>query len=152
MVVSVRAKSLLNFAKENISKRELKKHLINTLTKTEVLKIKQLTGFDLTGYKRVIDNYSIQHTLKKHGGNKQRIQGQIPVKIADLGLIPYIVKTSNIIFSGKNKKGLDCILYQLEFNNKFFYVEEIRTGRKEICLNTFYIKKPLKLAKSKWLV
>jgi hypothetical protein len=116
---------------------------ISVIDKKEAAFLKSKTGFDFTGYKRIIDNYGIKHTLKEHGKEStEKPRGQIAVTKEDFELIPEIVKTENVIFSGKNKHGKNCILYEAEFNNVFFYVEEIRTGKKELALNTMYKRKP----------
>lgn len=57
-------------------------------------------------------------------------------------LIKLQLKTDNIIYSGKSKTGNDSILYEYIENNIFFYVEEVRTGRKQLCIKTLYKRKP----------
>jgi hypothetical protein len=42
---------------------------------------------------------------------------------------------------GKNKIGKRVIKYVKRINGTIIYLEEVRTNRKELCLNTMYIKK-----------
>jgi hypothetical protein len=57
-------------------------------------------------------------------------------------LIPQIVSSENIIWVGKNKLGRDCLLYEAIIDEVFYYVEEIRVGRKGLAMNTLYKRKP----------
>ena len=52
--------------------------------------------------------------------------------------MPQIVKSQNIIHVSKNKLGNDIILYEAIIKDTFYYVEEVRKGRKELCMATMY--------------
>jgi hypothetical protein len=120
-----------------------KKVNINTVDENEAKILKAKTGFDLLGYKRVIDKSSINHVIKEHGNEKtEASRGQIAITKKDFELIPLIVKSQNVIYSGKTKAGLDCILYEIIIKNTYYYVEEIRKGKKELCLKSMYKRKP----------
>ncbi len=85
---------------------------------------------------------SINHSIKQHGNRKkEKLRGQIAITPEDFELVPQIVKSKNVIFAGKNRLGHDCLLYQARINNTYYYIEEIRTGRKHLALNTFYKRK-----------
>jgi hypothetical protein len=102
------------------------------------------TGFDLTDFERTIDNYSIKHTLKKHGNAKtESNRGQIAVEEQDFEHIPEIVANADIILSNeKNDLGNTLIKYVKDlFSTNYFYVEEIRTGKKQVNLQTLYKRK-----------
>ncbi|MEQ1554090.1 MAG: hypothetical protein ABL929_07925 [Ferruginibacter sp.] len=106
---------------------------LGIVSDTQAVMLKAKTGFNLAGYKRVIDKYAIKHTLKKHGNEKQeKLRGQIAVTEKDFENIPEIVQSQNVIFSGKNRQGKDCLLYEAKIGNTYYYVEEIRTGKKAI--------------------
>ncbi|HFG0565250.1 hypothetical protein [Flavobacterium psychrophilum] len=120
-----------------------KKVEINIIDKIEANLLKLKTGFDLFGYKRIIDRSSIKHTIKEHGNiNTEFKRGQIAVTEKDFKLVPQIVKSENVIYSGKSKAGIDCVLYEIIIENTYYYVEEIRTGKKELCLKSMYKRKP----------
>lgn len=110
-------------------------------SEAELLEIK--TGFKLIGFKRIIDKFGINHTLKNHGNSDiEKRRGQIAITEKDFELVPQIVKSQNVIHVSKNKIGNDIILYEAIIKDTFYYVEEVRKGRKELCMATMYKKKP----------
>lgn len=120
-----------------------KKVQINIIEEQEAKILALKTGFDLLGFKRIIDKSGINHTLQLHGNEKmEQSRGQIAVTVKDFQLIPDIVKSENVIYSGKSKLGLDCILYEIVIQDTYYYVEEIRNGKKELCLKSMYKRKP----------
>jgi len=104
---------------------------IDLLTNKEIKEIKKITGKDLTGYKRTLDISGIKHSIKKHPN----------LSYSDFLLIPIIVK--NYDFIGKGKKD-DIIVYKKEIGNEYFYIEQIRKGRKKLVIKTFYKRKKRK--------
>lgn len=115
---------------------------LGVIKETQASLIKAKAEIDVKGYKRIIDISAIKHTLKKHGNPKTELhRGQIAVTEKDFEKIPLIVKSKNIIYSGKNKIGRDCLLYEAKIGNIFFYIEEIRTGKKQLALNTLFKRK-----------
>ncbi len=109
----------------------------------QAIAIENKTELNVSGYTRIIDVYGVKHTFKNHGDPiTEAKRGQIAVTKEDFLLIPQIVLTENIIYSGKNKIGKDCLLYEAIINDIFYYVEEIREGRKELAMNTLYKRKP----------
>jgi putative DNA methylase len=135
-------KRLVEFAKnsKNATNSKLQINVIDEL-EAEFLELK--TGFKLLGYKRIIDKFSINHTLKNHGNVKtEALRGQIAITDEDFELIPKIIISKNIIHTSKNNMGNDLILYEAIIENTFYYVEEVRKGRKELCMTTMYKRKP----------
>ncbi len=135
-------KELVEFA-INSRNSTNKKVEINIIDDLEATILKAKTGFNLLGFKRIIDKSSINHTMRLHGNIKtEASRGQIAITQKDFELIPKIVKSENVIYAGKSKLGIDCILYEAIINNTYYYVEEIRKGKKELCLKTLYKRKP----------
>lgn len=101
------------------------------------------TGFDVSGYERVIDNYSVKHSFKKHGSEATEApRGQIAITADDFARIPEIVENADRIENaGKTPQGRDTILYVKRFNGETFYFEEIRTGKNELVPSTLYKRK-----------
>lgn len=105
--------------------------------------VKQLTGLDIDGYTHVIDIFAIRHTIFKHGNAaKEAKRGQIAVTL------DYIEKASKVVLSpdeiidgGCNDIGRRVLIYQKRINNNVFYLEEIRTKKKELAMQTMYIKR-----------
>ena len=115
--------------------------IIDKISDREADLIKRKTNFDLTGYIHVIDKSAINHTLKFHGSVGGGLRGQIAVKETDFILIPEILKSENIIYSNKDKIGNDCLLYQAEIDSVYYYIVEIRTGKKQLAMQTMYKRK-----------
>ena len=140
--MSKEIKELVQFA---ISSKNAvnKKVSISTITVSEAKTLKAKTDLDLNGYTRIIDKFGINHTLKEHGNEKtERPRGLIPVTKEDFEFIPEIVKSENVIYSGKSKLGLDCLLYEAIIDEIYYYIEEVRKGKKELCIKTMYKRKP----------
>lgn len=121
----------------------IRKVSMGELSTAQVEAVKQATGHDLTGYRRIVDNYAIKHILNEHGdAKKEADRGLIPVTKEDILRIPDIVENpDNIIPAGKTRVGRDSILYEKRFNGVIFYLEEKRTGKNEIAAVTLYKKK-----------
>lgn len=98
-------------------------------------------GIDLSEFSHAIDTYAIQHTMEKHGsGAKEHLRGQIPVSEADLMSIPDVVMNPDAIRVGqKNRVGRSLISYVKHMpDGSTIVVEEIRTGRKQLALQSMW--------------
>lgn len=138
-------KALVEFAKNSKNSTNTKLQ-INVVDEAEAEFLELKTGFKLLGYKRIIDKFSINHTLKNHGNIKtEALRGQIAITDEDFELIPQIVLSKNVIHTSKNNMGNDLILYEAVIENTFYYVEEVRKGKKELCMTTMYKRKPTTL-------
>lgn len=116
---------------------------ISKISDAEAEEIRRLLGIDLKGYARVLDNYSVLHTFKKHGSaDAEKLRGQLHITEDDFELIGIIAVPENIVMTSNNRLGKDTILYQATIYNIYFYVEEIREKRKQTVLNTMYKRKP----------
>jgi riboflavin synthase len=117
-----------------------KKMVIDIVSYKEIELLKKI-GLDVTGFKRIMDYSAVRHILKGHGDpQKENERGQIAISESDFIFIPYITKHfSNIRFS-KNRIGLTVILYEYKGENIIYYLEEVRTGKKELALSTMYKK------------
>ena len=68
--------------------------------------------------------------------------GQVPIGIDDFEKIPEILGNPDKITGiGKNSDGLETIEYQKRFNGTVIYVQEVRTGRRELATKTMYKRK-----------
>lgn len=110
----------------------------------EAAALKKVTGLDLAGYRHTLDNYSINHIHKQHGNPaKEAARGQLPVTKEDVQRIPEIITTADrVSLQGKTKIGRPVIVYEKRFNGWVYFVEEQRTGKKELAAVTLYKKRP----------
>ncbi len=107
-------------------------------------RIKAETGFDLKGFERIIDNYGVRHTMKKHGNAKaEAARGQIAVTIEDFALIPRITSDPDEVFhDGKNKVGRDVLVFCKVIDGiGYRHVEEIRPKGKLVATDSLRKKK-----------
>jgi len=101
-------------------------------------------NFDLDGYKHNIDIYGVRHTLKNHGNEiSEAKRGQVAVTSKDIKKIPDIIYSyDKVEFSGKNKIGRETITFTKKMNDgTTIYIEEIRSGNKELTLNSMRKRK-----------
>ena len=90
----------------------------------------------------VIDNSAVKHIFKFHSSHDEELRGQLPLAKSDLLMIPEIVKNYDSLNVSVNKRNQEVILYSKTFSdNTTFYVEEVRSGRKELAACTMYKRK-----------
>jgi len=114
-------------------------------------RIKEKTELDFSGYYISIDNYSIKHTLEKHGNPiTEAKRGQINISKEDFFLLPEIIfNFDNVSYDKKlNKKGAnsECLKFEKTIGDVYFVIKEIRTVIKKgkinrIVLQTMYKRK-----------
>jgi hypothetical protein len=97
------------------------------LTKKEVTELSEIAGVNLDGYVRTLDAAGIIHALKHRN-----------IDEADLLLIPFIVANYDIIGYGTKD---NTLVYKKLIGQEYFYVEEIRKGRKKLVIKTLYKRK-----------
>jgi len=106
-------------------------------------KVKEITGLSVDGYEHIIDNFAIKHTILKHGNAKtEEKRGQYAVTLDYFEKIIEVVKNPDDVFDGGiNDIGRRVIVYEKNINGIIVYLEEIRTKKRELALQTMYIKK-----------
>ena len=96
-------------------------------------------------YLHVVDNYAIRHIINKHSNEKELLRGQETVQLNDLLRIPDILRTYNTVkLEQRNNKTM--VIYEKAYDDHICHlVEEVREGRKEQAVVTFYKTKKGKL-------
>lgn len=128
----------------NSTENELLKTILSTILEEEAQLIKDQTDLEVANYSRVIDNYAIKHVIKNHGNPQtEKQRGQIAIEITDFEKIDEITQNPDkISYEGKNDTGRDTIKYQKSIaETLYLYLEEVRTKRKELAMNTLYKRK-----------
>ena len=88
-------------------------------------------NLDISGFSHYIYSDDVRHLIKRHGqGSKDRNS----ITNQDFLLIPIIQKEYDKIWVSKTKQGLDAITYVKEIIDEYYYVEEIRTGKKKLAV------------------
>ena len=105
--------------------------ILSHLPKYQAQIIETQIGVDLTGVERILDTYGIKHTIKEHGSEKtELLRGQLPINIDDFELIPKIIQTENVKYSGKNSLKQDVFVFERRIGNLYFIVEAVRFSKK----------------------
>jgi len=94
---------------------------------SESMMLRTLTGIDFRGYIHCIDGSGINHAMRHHN-----------ITVNDIMLVPFILDNYDFIGLGKKK---NTIVYKKLIGKEYFYVEEIRTGRKKLTIKTLYKRK-----------
>ena len=111
----------------------------------ELLELAARHGIDLAGYKHVIETTGIQHSVNRHGG---RSNDREPLSLEDYLLIPFIIRNRDkvsVSTTMTKRHEANVLVYEKQIGLEFYYVEEIRTGKKSLAFHTMYkreIKKP----------
>lgn len=103
-------------------------------TRPELL---QNTGFNLTDFEALIDNYAVIHTFKSHGNaRKEEARGQFAIEEDDFGLVPMILAEPDAVFAdGKTKQGRDALVFtKLVGDVGYWLVQEIRPSKKTLAM------------------
>jgi hypothetical protein len=134
--------NIKKFVKKSLQEKsnKQKKHYLGKVPENQTKEILELTGINIKTFDFVIENYFLIHTLKKHGNHKQeQKRGQIGIKNTDFEIIPEILKEpDNISYLGKSKQGNILLQYKKQIKNLYFYIVEIRKGKREIVGKTLF--------------
>ena len=100
-------------------------------------------GVNITkDYKHTIDNNSINHAMNRHSSEREKLQGQIPITENDLENIGDVIDNYDSIETERNNRGQDVIIYTKQYNDgTTYYIEEVRTGRKELAMQSIRKRK-----------
>ena len=113
------------------------------LNDEELKRLSRRTKLDLHVTGRVISTNEVWHAYKKHSKDES------PIEFSDFALIEIIVQYyDSVRYSGKNKQGLDIIVYEKVLGDKFFVAEEVRTKRGKLAFKSIYKVKLKKQRKS----
>ena len=123
---------------------ELKNHAVKFPINDEVKALlEEEMEYNFDEYSFQIDIYAIKHILKEHGNeSKEDTRGQIAVKDEDILLVFDVLQFPDLILnSGKNKLGKETITFIKQVDNRYVIIQEVRTGRKTVALNSMRIFK-----------
>jgi len=102
--------------------------------------IRAASGIEAGDFRHSVDSFGIRHILKEHGTEATELpRGQIPITAEDIARIPEIVSApDSVSYAGKDKAGLDLIQYVKRDGDVLTYVEEVRTGRRELVAKSMW--------------
>ncbi len=138
-------KTLLDFIQtfSHAATNRQEKYIFGEVNQSEIATLLQLTNLDVSGFRRIIDNFGVRHAFKKHGRPAtEEPRGQIPILPKDFEQILEIVLFFDEIIAEQSKKGLLIVRYEKQFEDFILiYAEEIRFGQREIAFQTLYKRK-----------
>ena len=120
--------------------------IIDDTIDEELMKLAASQGIDLNGFKHVIETSGIQHSENRHG---KQSKDREPLSLEDYLLVPFIIRNRDkvSISTSKSKRHeMGIVVYEKLIGSNYYYVEEIRTGKKSLAFQTLYNKdnkKPL---------
>ena len=105
-------------------------------------RIKNNLGIDLENYNISLKAYSIRHILNRHGNNKEKLRGQIPVTYTDFKLVQKIISDYDLIInSGSTKNGKMVITFVKEINDKYYLVNYVSDKNHNLEIQTMWKQK-----------
>ena len=121
---------ILNVVQAAVLDRKASESLFPVSEETRAYCKKNL-NLDVAGYYHYMDSDIVKHLIKRHG---QSSNDRNPISMQDFLLIPIIQKEFDYRWVSKTKQGLLAITYVKKVVDTYYYVEEIRTGRKKLAL------------------
>ena len=137
-------------ADKNTSKRHAKEAILPVL-ENEAIELSDATGLKITAeYKHIVDKSGINHAFNHHGNHTEKLRGQMKLTDEDILKVPEIIVHYDNVRRPLNQKGEpaktyngnDLIQYEKTFGDgTTYYVEEVRTGRKELAFSSMWKRK-----------
>ncbi len=121
-------------------------YVIGSVTVPEIAFVAFVSGFDVSMYRHIVENYALQHTLRKQGNYITEVaRGQFVVSPETFLFIPMIIASFDSL-SYELLKNRHTLIYEKEIGERrYFYIAEIRVGRKkQICAQTLWVRKAKK--------
>ena len=112
--------------------------IIDDTIDEELMKLAASQGIDLNGFKLVIETSGIQHSENRHG---KQSKDREPLSLEDYLLVPFIIRNRDkvSISTSKSKRHeMGIVVYEKLIGSNYYYVEEIRTGKKSLAFQTLY--------------
>lgn len=112
--------------------------IIDDTIDEELMTLAANHGINLKGYKHVIETTGIQHSINRHG---EQSNDREPLSIEDFLLVPFIIRNRdkvNISTTTTKKHDTKVLVYEKQIGLDYYYVEEIRTGKKSLAFHTLY--------------
>lgn len=137
---------LVSLAMEAVAGKEGNKHFVDyrPVTQKEAKDIHDKTDIDVTGFVHVLDEASVRHMIRRHGNPETEAKrGQIAVTVEDMALLPLIVSQYDSVEKGNDEPGkLPTIVYKKRIGACYYFVEEIRSGRRKLAAKTIRKTQP----------
>ena len=133
-------REFLNFVR-NLKDNKNKVLSLGKIPEKLAIQLSEDSEIKIVNYEFVIDVYAVKHILRNHSNSdKERKRGQKNITDEDFELIPEIINNPDIVFyDGKNDLGRDTFQFQKKIDDKYVIIKEVRTGKKQLALNTMRV-------------
>ncbi|MCL2681956.1 MAG: hypothetical protein FWE63_00555 [Bacteroidales bacterium] len=131
--------------------RQHAKEIIFPVLENSAKELSDATGLKITTeYKHIVDKSGINHAFNHHGNDTEKLRGQMRLTDEDILKIPEIIIYYDDVRRPLNQKGdpaktyngNDLIQYEKTFHDgTTYYVEEVRTGKKELVFSSMWKRK-----------
>jgi hypothetical protein len=122
-------------------KCECKDISIGKVFNAMALSIAATTGVRLFGVEKIISDYAVRHTIKRHGNDKEeRERGQRGITSKDFELIPDILLNPDEVVKGSIERGRQSILFIKAIGDTYYAAFVLDDKRKELVFRTMYKK------------
>lgn len=98
--------------------------------------------YDIKGYSHTIDNFFVNHALKQHGDKEaEEKRGNVAITYSDIcNIFSVYTHPDYIVFGTKTKTGNPAIVYVKNIGDSTIFVEDVRSGKKDLAAQTLYKK------------
>lgn len=135
--------ALLSWVRNALSSKEQKmRAYIGDVGPVTARRIADETGYDISGYRHIIERDAVVHVEKRHGEKSSIVKnGGLPTRPEDYAVIHSVLQDFDRVTSGKTDRGRPALTYEKKIGDYYYYVEEVRKGTKTLSASTMYREK-----------
>ncbi len=121
--------------------RDNKQRLVlGPASEATVRAVREGAGVEIGGYAHILETSGVLHVEKRHGpASPEAKNGGVPVRPEDYAQVESVLREPDRVVRSVTRRGFDAVWYEKRMPDGYwYYVEEIRTGRRTLALETFY--------------
>lgn len=113
---------------------------LGAVTKEEAKAVLSATGYDVSGFKHIVNSSDVVHQQKRHGVATEKVEGQVGIPPKDIpNAVSVILAPDSIKKGTPSRNGAPSIRYlKNNGNGQYTVVEAIRTSNKKLALKTMW--------------
>ena len=130
----VKSKSdIYKFTQESIEYPSNAKLYFGKIGKDLANTIKKEININLEDYNISLKTDSLRHILNHHAKETENLRGQVPIRLDDFSLIPFIIANYDKVYlSGYANNGKPSITFEKKIDNNYFLINYIRDKSKSL--------------------
>ena len=133
---------LISFVNNKKSVDNKSKIYLGKIDPIAARRIENSVGINIENYNLSLKKDTIKHILNKHSSEKEKLRGQVPIKIEDFLKIEKIVlNADNIKLSGKTKQDKPIIIFEKIIKETYILVSCISDKRYNLEIKTMFKQK-----------